>query len=47
VKGIFKLAFKLLVTDKTKFTALVGGITFAVLLMVFVTCKVIGVLNHS
>jgi putative ABC transport system permease protein len=47
VKGILKLAFKLLVTDKTKFTALVGGITFAVFLMVFVTSMLIGVLNHS
>jgi putative ABC transport system permease protein len=47
VKGILKLAFKLLVTDKTKFTALVGGITFAVFLMVFVTAMLIGVLNHS
>jgi putative ABC transport system permease protein len=47
VKGILKLAFKLLVTDKTKFTALVGGITFSVFLMVFVTSMLIGVLNHS
>jgi len=47
MKGILKLAFKLLVTDKTKFTALVGGITFAVFLMVFVTSMLIGVLNHS
>jgi putative ABC transport system permease protein len=47
VRGILKLAYKLLVTDKTKFTALVGGITFAVFLMVFVTSMLIGVLNHS
>jgi putative ABC transport system permease protein len=47
MKGILKLAFKLLVTDKTKFTALVGGITFAVFLMVFVTSMLIGVLTHS
>ncbi len=47
MKGILKLAFKLLVTDKTKFSALVGGITFAVFLMVFVTSMLIGVLNHS
>lgn len=47
MKGILKLAYKLLVTDKTKFTALVGGITFAVFLMVFVTSMLIGVLNHS
>ena len=47
MKGILKLAFKLLVTDKTKFAALVGGITFAVFLMLFVTSMLIGVLNHS
>ena len=47
MKGILKLAHKLLVTDKTKFAALVGGITFAVFLMVFVTSMLIGVLNHS
>ncbi|MHB8412575.1 MAG: ABC transporter permease [Candidatus Acidiferrales bacterium] len=47
MSGILTLAYKLLVTDKTKFTALVGGITFAVFLMVFVTSMLIGVLNHS
>lgn len=47
MKGILKLAYKLLVTDRTKFTALLGGITFAVFLMVFVTSMLIGVLNHS
>jgi putative ABC transport system permease protein len=47
VKGILKLAFKLLVNDKAKFTALLIGITFAVFLMMFVTSMLIGVLNHA
>ncbi len=47
MNGILRLAYKLLVNDKTKFTALVGGIAFAVFLMVFVTSMLIGVLNHS
>ncbi len=47
MKGILKLAFKLLVSDKTKFTALLGGIAFSIFLMVFVTSMLIGVLNHS
>ena len=32
--GILKLAYKLLVNDKAKFTALLVGITFAVFLMI-------------
>jgi putative ABC transport system permease protein len=47
VKGIFKLAYKLLVNDKAKFTALLVGITFAVFLMMFITSMFIGVLNHA
>ena len=47
MKGILKLAFKLLVNDKAKFTALLIGITFAVFLMMFVTSMLIGVLNHA
>ena len=47
MKGILKLAFKLLVNDKSKFTALLIGITFAVFLMMFVTSMLIGVLNHA
>ena len=34
VIGILSLAYKLLVNDKAKFTALLVGITFAVFLMV-------------
>ena len=47
MKGILKLAYKLLVNDKSKFTALLVGITFAVFLMMFITSMFIGVLNHS
>jgi putative ABC transport system permease protein len=47
VKGILKLAYKLLVNDKAKFTALLIGITFAVFLIMFVTSMFIGVLNHA
>jgi putative ABC transport system permease protein len=47
LKGILKLAFKLLVNDTAKFTALLLGITFAVFLMMFVTSMFVGVLNHA
>jgi len=47
LKGIYKLAFKLLVNDTAKFTALLMGITFAVFLMMFVTSMFVGVLNHA
>jgi len=47
VKGILRLAYKLLVNDKSKFTALLLGITFAVFLMMFVTSMFSGVLNHA
>ncbi|MGA7853805.1 MAG: ABC transporter permease [Candidatus Acidiferrales bacterium] len=44
---MLKLAYKLLVNDKAKFTALLIGITFAVFLMMFVTSMLFGVLNHA
>jgi putative ABC transport system permease protein len=47
LKGILRLAYKLLVNDKSKFTALLLGITFAVFLMMFVTSMFSGVLNHA
>ncbi len=47
MKGILKLAYKLLVNDKAKFTALLIGITFAVFLMMFITSMFMGVLNHA
>lgn len=47
MKGILRLAYKLLVNDRSKFTALLVGITFAVFLMTFITSMFIGVLNHA
>ena len=47
MKGILKLAFKLLVNDKAKFSALIVGITFAVFLMVQMTSMFAGVLTRS
>jgi putative ABC transport system permease protein len=47
VKGILRLAYKLVVNDKAKFTALLVGITFAVFLMMFITSMFAGILNHS
>lgn len=45
--GILSLAYKLLVNDKAKFTALLVGITFAVFLMVAMTSLFAGVLNRA
>ena len=45
MKGILKIAFKLLVNDKGKFFALIMGITFAVFLMVQMTSIFAGVLK--
>src|SRR5271157_5752742 len=45
--GIFKLAYKLLVNDKAKFTALLVGITFAVFLMIAMTSLFAGVLYRA
>jgi putative ABC transport system permease protein len=47
MKGILKLAYKLLVNDKAKFTALLVGITFAVFLMAAMTSLFAGVLNRA
>ena len=47
VKGILRLAYRLLVNDKSKFTALLLGITFAVFLIMFITSMFSGVLNHA
>ena len=47
VKGILKLAYKLLVNDKAKFTALLLGITFAVFLMLQVTSTFIGMMKRA
>jgi putative ABC transport system permease protein len=47
VTGILKLAYKLLVNDKAKFTALLVGITFAVFLMVQMLAMFAGVLKRA
>jgi putative ABC transport system permease protein len=47
VNGILKLAYKLLVNDKAKFTALLVGITFAVFLMVQMMSMFAGVLKRA
>jgi putative ABC transport system permease protein len=47
VKGILKIAFKLLVNDKGKFAALLIGITFAVFLMVQMTSIFAGILKSA
>ncbi len=47
MKGILKIAYKLLVNDKAKFAALLVGITFAVFLMVMMTSMFAGILHRS
>ena len=47
MKGILKLAYKLLINDKAKFTALLVGITFAVFLMLQVTSVFVGMMFRA
>jgi putative ABC transport system permease protein len=47
MKGILKIAFKLLVNDRGKFAALIVGITFAVFLMVQLTSVFAGILTKA
>ncbi len=47
VKGILKIAYKLLVNDKGKFAALLMGITFAAFLMIMMTSLFAGILHRS
>ncbi len=47
MKGILKIAYKLLVNDRAKFAALLIGITFAVFLMVMMTSMFAGILHRS
>lgn len=47
MKAILKLAYKLLVNDRAKFSALLMGIIFAVFLIMFITSMFVGVLNHA
>ncbi len=45
--GILRIGFKLLVNDKSKFYALLIGITFAVFLMMQMTAMFAGILNRA
>ncbi|HVW69683.1 MAG TPA: ABC transporter permease [Steroidobacteraceae bacterium] len=45
--GILRIAYKLLVNDRTKFAALLVGITFAVFLMIEMTSLFAGILSRS
>jgi len=47
VSGIYKIALKLLVNDKTKFLALLLGITFSVFLMIMMMSMFSGILARS
>src|SRR5580658_2995911 len=47
MRSILSLAYKLLVNDKAKFSALLVGITFAVFLMIAMTSLFAGVLNRA
>jgi putative ABC transport system permease protein len=47
MRGILRIAYKLLVSDKGKFAALLIGITFAVFLMVMMTSMFAGILHRS
>ena len=47
MSGILKIAYKLLVNDRTKFAALLVGITFAVFLMIEMTSLFAGILSRS
>lgn len=47
MRGILRIAYKLLVNDRGKFMALILGITFAVFLMVQMTSMFFGVLTRS
>jgi putative ABC transport system permease protein len=47
MQGIYRLAFKLLTNDRTKFSGLIVGITFSVFLMLEMTSLFAGILNRS
>ncbi|MGS1063983.1 ABC transporter permease [Burkholderia glumae] len=47
MNGLLRLAFRLLVNDSAKFTALTIGITFSVLLMIEMTSLFAGILNKA
>jgi len=47
VPGVFKIAYKLLVNDRAKYSALLIGITFSVFLMIAMTSLFAGVLSRA
>jgi putative ABC transport system permease protein len=47
MQGIYRLAFKLLTNDRTKFSGLIVGITFSVFLMLEMTSLFAGILTRS
>jgi len=47
VRGLLKIAYRLLVIDRGKFAALVVGITFTVFLMIMTTSLFAGILRKS
>jgi putative ABC transport system permease protein len=46
-QGIFRIAYKLLINDRTKYAALLVGITFAVFLMIEMTSLFSGILSRA
>src|SRR5579883_3397212 len=47
LRGIYRIAFKLLINDRSKYAALLVGITFAVFLMIEMTSLFAGILSRS
>src|SRR3974377_1351741 len=45
--GLARIAYKLLINDRAKFTSLLVGITFAVFLMIMMTSLFAGVLSRA
>ena len=47
MRGILRIAYELLINDRSKFAALLVGITFAVFLMIEMTSLFAGILSRS
>ena len=47
VRGILRIAYKLIVNDRAKFAALLVGVTFAVFLMIMMTSMFAGILGKA
>jgi len=47
MRGILRIAYRLLINDRAKFAALLVGITFAVFLMIEMTSLFAGILSRS